>query len=81
MFDTPNDALEFIKPFVPHDLSLALQALEKELDSPRWVTEGILFLLCQILETERIIDSVNKVHNHWIPDTIPYMSISDISLN
>jgi len=81
MFDTPNDALEYIKPFLPHDLSMALRALEKEFDTPLWVTEGILFLLCQILEAERIIDSVNKVHDHWIPNTIPYMSISDISLN
>jgi len=81
MFDTPNEAMDFIKPFVPHDVSLALQALEKELDSPRWITEGILFLLCQALEVERVIDSVNQAHEHWLPDTIPYKSVSNINLN
>ena len=81
MLDTPKDALEFIKPFVPDDLSLALKALQKEFNAPTWVAEGILFLLCQTLEAERVIDSVNNVHGHWIPNTIPYRSISDISLN
>lgn len=80
MLDNPNDALEYIKPFVPHDLSLALQALEKELDAPTWIAEGILFLLCQTLETERIIEKVNST-GHWIPDTVPYKNVLSICLN
>ena len=75
MFNTPDEALEYIKPFIPHDLSLAKNALSKELDStPEWVVEGILFLLVNTLMLEDIkTDLLARLEEHWLPNTIPYV--------
>ena len=45
MFNTPDEALEYIKPLVP-DMDLARKALAEGLGTgcPDWVVDGILFL-------------------------------------
>ena len=54
-FESPEEALEGIKPFIP-DMKLAKQALASGLhgNTPEWVVEGILFLLSNTLVMEDI---------------------------
>ena len=73
-FESPEEALEHIKPLVP-DMHLAKLALSKGIgaDCPDWVVDGILYLLSNTLMLENIKNKVlSKYDNHWIPDTIPY---------
>ena len=83
MLNSPDEALEYIKPFVPNDIALARSALQKELStSPDWVIDGILFLLVNTLAASSIKEFLAaKVDNHWMQDTIPYMLLDDINLN
>ena len=76
MFNTPDEALEYIKPLVP-DMDLARKALAEGLGTgcPDWVLDGILFLLSNTLLADDVKDEIIKRYgNHWIPNTIPYYS-------
>ena len=82
MFNTPDEALEHIKPLVP-DMQLARKALAEGLgiNCPDWLVDGILFLLNNTLILEEVKESLIKTHGtHWIPDTIPY-NLDDSNYN
>ena len=83
MLNSPDDALEYIKPFVPNDIALARSALQRELStSPDWVIDGILFLLVNTLMASSIKEFLtSKVDNHWMKDTIPHLLSDDINPN
>ena len=80
MFESPEEALEYIKPLVP-DMHLARMAIAKGIgaECPEWVVDGILFLLSNTLVAEAMKQKVLKTYgDHWIPDTIPYsLDLSD----
>ena len=74
MFESPEEALEYIKPLVP-DMHLARMAIAKGIwaGCPEWVVDGILFLLSNTLIADEVKKKILRQYdNHWIPDTIPY---------
>ncbi len=78
MYMTPNEAEEIMKPFYPHDPSLAIQAIRRALggDIPDWICESIVgsyFLFLQLKDLEEKAEQLMK--NDIDPfglNTIPY---------
>lgn len=74
MLDTPDEAMEYVKPFLPDDVPLARSALQSQWTTcPAWAVDGILYLLSEALEFDRKINILRKRSTHpWLEDTVEY---------